>query len=216
MRHMVIADSVQERGYPVLFRQGDLDGACVLYSLMMCLNLCGFVDEEASFADEPDRRTRLGKLYKQFASFPALFSGGCHIGELQGITTKAYGRRISTEYCEGQNTKILKFTIQHLLAGHPVILGATVKGTLGHALTASGLEFEHSEDAGETPDWSGTMPHKILMLDPEGCEVPPFMQWNSFVFCERSSHRSFPYEFVGGDCEIRNLGFEEALAIWRD
>lgn len=213
MRYMIIADSVQERDYPVLFRQGDLDGACVLYSLMMCLNLCGYVDDEASFADELDRRTRLGKLYKQFANFPALFSGGCPMDELQGIIAKAYGRRISTEYCEGRSTKILKFTVQHLFAGRPVVLGGTVKGALGHALTASGLKFEY---AGETPDWPGIMPHKILILDPEGCEVPPFMPWNSFVFYERSSQRKFPYEFVSGDCELRNIGFEEALAVWRN
>lgn len=89
MRHTIIADSVQERGYPVLFRQGDLDGACVLYSLIMCLNLCGYVDGEISFANEPDRRTQLGKLYKQFENFPALFSGGCCMSELQGIIAKA-------------------------------------------------------------------------------------------------------------------------------
>ena len=44
MRQILIADAVEDRDYPALFRQGDLDGACGLYALMMSLNLCGYVD----------------------------------------------------------------------------------------------------------------------------------------------------------------------------
>ena len=213
MRHTIIADSIQDRGYPVHFRQGDLDGACGLYSLMMCLNLCGCVDDEISFANEPDRRTQLGRLYKQFADFPALFSGGCSLTDLQEAIARAYGRRhISTEYCEGNNRTILKFAVKHILAGHPVIFGISGSGGLEHALTASGLEFEY--DNGETPDLSGITPDKILMLDPGGCEVPPFIHWNCFVYYGLQYKGRFPYQFVRGSGETHKICFDGALAIW--
>ena len=48
MRQILIADAVVDREHPVLFRQGDLDGACGIYALMMGLNLCGYVDDETS------------------------------------------------------------------------------------------------------------------------------------------------------------------------
>lgn len=66
LRHIFLPDAVADRVYPVLFRLGDLAGACGLYALMMGLDLCGYVDDETSFAKKRDRRTVLGKPYKQF------------------------------------------------------------------------------------------------------------------------------------------------------
>lgn len=212
MRHIFIVDTVDERDYTVLFRQGDLDGACVLYSLMMGLNLCGYVDDETSFANEPDRRTQLGKLYKQFEEYPALFSGGACISELQEVVPKAYGKKIQTEFYEGKSKDIINFTVNHLYDGHPVILGMRMENGDGHAITACGLEFERAEEAFPDEDQEMPTPHKILTLDPNGWQILSFHLWNSFIL--HAPHRSpFPYRFVGG-YGVSKVKFEEALALW--
>lgn len=212
MRHIFIVDAVEERDYTVLFRQGDLDGACVIYSLMMGLNLCGYVDDETSFADEPDRRTQLGKLYKQFEDYPALFSGGACITDLQEVVDKAYGRKIKTEFYEGKNKGIIDFTVGHLYDGHPVILGMRMNNGAGHAIIACGLEFEHADE--DFPDGDGHLPapHKILSLDPNGCQMLSFHLWNSFIL-HKPQKGTYPYLFVGG-YGTSKVKFDEALALW--
>lgn len=214
MRHILIADAVAGRGYSVLFRQGDLDGACGLYALMMGLNLCGYVDDETSFAEKPDRRTLLGKLYKQFEGYPALFSGGSYIEDLQKVVEKSFPKKIETEFFEGKNKKLLDFTVTHLCEGHPVLLGVHAQGNWGHALLACGLEFEYGtdglpEDEEDTPE-----PDKILTLDPKGYEVPPFVQWNGFIYYERQSTGKYPYSYIGAQGEEKKVTFVSALALW--
>lgn len=214
MRQIIIADAVAERGYPVLFRQGDLDGACGLYALMMGLNLCGYVDDETSFAKKPDRRTVLGKLYKQFEGYPALFSGGSYIDDLQKVVDKSFGSKVETEFFEGKNRELLDFTVSHVCEGHPVILGVNTQDDMGHALLACGVEFEYGtaglpEEEDDVPD-----PHKILTLDPSGYEVPSFVLWNSFIYYERQSGGRYPYLYIGAQCEERKVSFGGALALW--
>lgn len=212
MRHIFINDEVDDRDYTVLFRQGDLDGACVLYSLMMGLNLCGYVDDETSFADEPDRRTQIGKLYKQFEDYPALFSGGASITDLQELVDNAYGRKIETAFYEGDNRGIRDFTVSHLYDGHPVILGLSMETGEAHAITACGLEFERADE--DFPDGTAHLPtpHKILTLDPNGCQMLWFHPWNSFILHKPQRGR-YPYLFVGGYGNIK-VKFDEALALW--
>lgn len=212
MRQILIADAVTARNYPALFRQGDLDGACGLYALMMGLNLCGYVDDETSFAEKPDRRTLLGKLYKQFESYPALFSGGSYIEDLQKVVEKTFRRKIETEFFEGKNKKLLEFTVEHICQGHPVILGVQEQGGSGHALLASGVEVEYGpggvpEDEEDVPE-----PDKILTLDPGGYEVPPFVHWNSFIYYKHQSGGPFPYLYIG-QYDAKKVTFGEALAL---
>lgn len=215
MRQILIADAVLERGYPALFRQGDLDGACGLYALMMGLNLCGYVDSDTSFAHEPDRRTQLGRLYKQFEDYPALFSGGSCLEDLKEVLDKTYARQIETEIFEGKNKELLEFTVDHLCEGHPVILGVNEQEGAGHALMACGVEFEYGtaglpEDEEDVPE-----PHKILTLDPGGYEVPSFVLWNSFIYYEPQSRGKYPYLYIGGHCEEKKVTFGAALALWK-
>lgn len=214
MRQILIADDVADRDYPALFRQGDLDGACGLYALMMGLNLCGYVDSDTSFANEPDRRTQLGRLYKQFEDYPALFSGGSYVEDLKEVLDKAYGRKIKTEFHEGNNKSIIRFTVAQLLAGHPVLLGIRTHGGVDHAVLASGLEFEQADLGSDGKSRKMPEPCRILVLDPGGYEVPSFMLWNSIIFSTPRFKGTYPYLFVEGNCNERQVGFDEALALW--
>ena len=214
MRQILIADAVVDREHPVLFRQGDLDGACGLYALMMGLNLCGYVDDETSFAHEPDRRTQLGRLYKQFEDYPALFSGGSYIEDLKEVLDKAYGRKIKTEFHEGNNKSIIRFTVSHLSDGHPVILGIRARGGVAHAVLACGLEFEQATCASAKKTGELPKPQRILILDPGGYEAPSFIHWNSFIYPEPQFSGSYPYQFVDGICGVHKVSFDEALALW--
>lgn len=213
MRQILIADAVEDRDYPALFRQGDLDGACGLYALMMGLNLCGYVDCDTSFANEPDRRTQLGKLYKHFEDYPALFSGGSYIEDLKEIVDKAYGRKIKTEFHEGNNKSIIRFTVSHLMEGHPVLLGIRAPGGADHAVLACGLEFEQADPGSDGKPVKLPEPCRILVLDPGGYEVPPFMLWNSINYPTPRLKGSYPYLFVEGNCNERKVTFDEALAL---
>lgn len=80
----------------------------------------------------------------------------------------AFPHSIETEFFEGKNKKLLDFTFRHLCEGHPVILGVLAQGDAGHALLASGVEFDYGTGGLPEDEEDMPKPDKILALDPGG------------------------------------------------
>ena len=127
---------------------------------------------------------------------------------------KAYGRKIKTEFHEGNNKSIISFTVRHLMEGHPVLLGIRAPGGADHAVLVCGLEFERTDPGSDERPGKMPKPCRILVLDPGGYEVPPFMLWNSIIYPTPLLKGGYPYLFVEGNCNERKVSFDEALALW--
>ena len=91
--NMTISQCGPVVGYELVhLRQGDMDGACGPYSLMMCLILQGVVRREDVVAlNNLDGRTALGKLWNKFQDFHALFRQGTTLQDI-GSLLATFGR----------------------------------------------------------------------------------------------------------------------------
>ena len=219
MRHIIIADHVAQRGlqedeYSAIFRQGDLDGACGIYSLMMCLNLCNIDEAQQELLqdfEEVNKQTRFGKMVKEVEKLRGLISSGIELQELQKILQSGFRTKLECEAMEESGKKVLAFTLNHLWQGHPVLLGVKWSG-VSHWVVACGMEFVTPTcDTFPTPK---NKPERIFLLDPGSAKTETSI-WNGYITLEAGAGR-YPYTYVqeGQHCCATSISFDEAMAIW--
>lgn len=184
----------------VHLRQGDMDGACGPYSLMMCLLILGVVDRaEALAPDGIDGRTSIGKLWTHFGNHKAFFSAGTTLDDLERLFSN-FKRHVAIEQFQASGVETRKFVYKHLLENHPVILGVQGK-EFAHWVVVVGWEDVEGD---------GT-PERFLLLDP-GYDAPRTSVWNSVIDLAGGYGR-YPYHYwswQGGD----NVALDGALAVY--
>ena len=143
---------------PLHKRQGDMDGACAVYSLAMAMLCMGVVtSEDLQIYNSADKRTRKGKLLSHFLEEQGLVRKGySFVTMAREIKESNYNinaiRKNPKEYVDAVN-EIADF----LDKDNPVII-STEFGNGAHALLAIGYETEDNDDKIT----------KILCLDPSG------------------------------------------------
>lgn len=80
-------------------QQGSLDGACGPYSLFMALIVCGLIDRNEITALNPiDKRTNIGRLFKNLESSKVFFRDGTDLKELGDIISDAFKKNCKSKY----------------------------------------------------------------------------------------------------------------------
>lgn len=202
MRKFILADHVSRNDeYSVCYRQGDVDGACGIYSLLACLDLCGALNSHPSDAIEKfDKRTRLGKALKTLGGNDILFKNGLDLAEIQNFITAGYNKTLATKESEAKGKKVLNFAVENIRQGHPTILGLR-NATLDHWVVAAGVELFHDPD--------DEIVTKILLIDPSE-EASHLCPWNNYLSIAQPAKGRYPYCLSEGSYVM----CEEALAIW--
>ena len=157
----------------VHLRQGDLDGACAIYSTVMALIILGVLKyrDVSIGAVTKDKRTMVERLKKRLFEEQGLHRDGHEFDEIKEILQHSYSGFVSVDDpIEGPDKKIIEEINNQILADKPVIVSYEFPGG-AHALVAIGLEF----DEGQVK--------KILCLDP-GFPSPKFTYWNSIIDLE--------------------------------
>ena len=154
-------------------QQGDLDGACAVYSLIMNLLILGKISEqEISIYNKINRRTRRGKFLSHFL-------------EDQGLIRDGYGYRSLAkeirDYCpielgiDAHRKKphdleeTVKCIIKQIEDDYPAIISIEFSDSSAHALLAIGIEYNENND-----------PIRIMCLDP-GVSSPLLAKWNCVI-----------------------------------
>ena len=149
-------------------QQGDLDGACAVYSVIMNLLILGMIEkEEICVYSSIDKRTRKGKLLS-------------YLLEKQGLVRDGYCFRTLAkdirEYANfTANRKPAKSRedainiIQTSVANDSPIIISVFGEEWAHALLAIGIEHNEND-----------IPTKILCLDP-GAPSPICTYWNCII-----------------------------------
>lgn len=157
------------------FRQGDLDNACAIYSLMMLLLISSKVKRsELEGTSKGKGFTGVRRLQHEFLyERKDVFKEGYYFDKLSADLKRAFSKYTETEsYCIDENTanedlhsKILK----ELEEDRPVEIGFSRKGRNGggHAVLAVGYQM---------------LPNKIRLfcLDP-AYEMPKCSYWNNII-----------------------------------
>lgn len=186
----------------VHLRQGDADGACGLYCVLMALLLLGLTQRDAATAiyGELDGRTRMGRLWATLPDWGPLVCRGTDDNGLVKILD-AFGPMVAKHQPINRGRRSLnRFIIQQLQMDRPVVVGIDSLGGSRHWVLAVGIDVCGQENEAD----------RLLILDP-GLDVSPACAWNSVI--ELSAERNkFPSICWNHRDESRCV-IETALAI---
>lgn len=161
-------------------QQGDLDGACSIYSLVMAM-LCQkmITEEDIQILKSPDRRTPKGKfLYEQ-----GLVHDGYNYTALAREINEQPFEIIATHKRPRSNANRIELIEQFISQNIPVIISTDFNGGT-HALLAIGIETNEHD-----------IITKIFCFDP-GASAPKVSQWNCFIDVSKEVDTHYPFYYV--------------------
>jgi len=171
---------------PLHKRQGDMDGACAVYSLAMAMLCMGVVtNEDLQIYNCADKRTRKGKLLSHFLEEQGLVRNGySFVTMAKEIRASNFNinaiRKNPKEYAD-----VINEIADFLDEDNPVII-STEFGNGAHALLAIGYETEDNDDKIT----------KILCLDPSE-EAPLYTYWNCVIDVSRTGGKlEYPFVYI--------------------
>lgn len=167
-------------------RQGNMDGACAVYSLSMALLCIGAVTEEdLDIFNKPDRRTSKGKLLSHFLDEQGMIRYGYNYSTLaKEFNKQNFGIRATRK--KPRETNRLIGTIADMLDEDKPVVISTDFTDGAHAMLAVGYEI---------CDKNGVIT-KILCLDPSE-EAPTFSSWNCIIdVSHKHSKSEFPFDNI--------------------
>lgn len=161
----------------VFAQQGDLDGSCSIYSLMMMLIFHKKLDWEDLTKSEPAKRNNfVDSIQREFLyTFKGVCVGGHVMDEISDKLNLCFGRNLSEVFTTRENAsnrvsrRVLHEKIRAQLDNRkPVLLGFRRTSGTGHSVVAIGYRREA---------WHRL---RLFCLDPG--RLLPFMQvWNNII-----------------------------------
>lgn len=181
-------------------QQGDLDGACSIYSLVMAMLCQGMIGkDDIEIYRSLDRRTAKGKFLYHFFYEQGLVQNGYNYTALareineQPFEIRAIHKRPRTN--DDRIELIEQFVDQNI----PVIISTEFNGG-AHALLAIGIERDEED-----------VITKIFCLDP-GAPSPKVSSWNCFIDVSKEGKSQYPFYYVT-EINIYKVTLDEMLII---
>lgn len=159
----------------VHLQQGSMDGACAVYSLMMCLIICKAIKrtDVTSLATKHDKRTSKGRLVNNFLNTKGMVLNGYYIDQLKEELNHVFLKEIQAEYHNlEERESIIKYITDALDNNNAVEIGF-VRSSGGHAVVAIGYEkiANHIQ---------------LFCLDP-GFSISEDQYWNNIIEFDNTS-----------------------------
>ena len=164
-----------QSGELIHLRQGDLDGACGPYCMVMTLIAMGLMRRvEAQNMHTWDARTREGKFRDGLQKFGTLSRNGTFGYDLVELTDYFKYKGLRAVHLEGTKKQIFQGVTNAIDQGHFPIVGVDWQGEggNGHWILAVGYQ-------GVATEGMSQMTH-LLCLDP-GQETPKTSLWNAVL-----------------------------------
>lgn len=187
-------------------RQGDLDGACGPYCVLMALLILGLADRDTvTVFGLADQRSSIGKLVTRMTEgWGTLFHEGTSLDDLAEMLNGLFRRKLTATTCATSGVECRRFVERSILDGAPVILGIS-SADVAHWVVVVGLEYWVDEDGGRELS-------RLLLLDP-GDPAPTVSAWNG-VLEARGSGGRYPYTWwTAGDGGETKVAFFAAMAL---
>ena len=182
-------------------QQGDLDGACSIYSLVMAMLCQGMIEEQdIQLYNSPDRRTLKGKFLYHFFYEQGLVQNGYNYTALareineQPFEIRAIHKKPRTNYDR------IELIGQFVKQNTPVIISIEFKNGDSHALLAIGTERDEANHI-----------TKIFCLDP-GAPSPKVSPWNCFIDVSKEGKTRYPFCYIT-EIHDRMVSLDDMLII---
>lgn len=188
--------------HPVFKKQGDLDGACATYSVIMSLLMLGVIyDHDTQVYSKPkDWHTR--RLINTFLCYNGMHHQGQSFIKIRKMLLESFGSKVSCTRRATTNEASVDVITEILDSGLPVVMSVIWPGG-GHAMVAVGYEHVGGEVT------------RILCLDPSG-KVPANRHWNAEVRLDTgSSNSKYKYLYSNGVGDDLDVSLDDLLIIDR-
>lgn len=203
----VVAKTKNGKYQKVHLQQGDLDGACAVYSTMMILIIIGTVkySDIRLFGNEYDKRYGVERLKKELLETKGLHRKGNYFfhndyDNIKEMLQRSFSKSVVVQHKHYQNIDIVEEIKDQILLNQPVLISIAFKTGGAHALVAIGVEFDKNNK-----------PTKILCLDP-GYSTPKFTYWNSVIDLKPYKGKyNFRNITESGNCQ--NIELQDILVI---
>jgi len=195
-RKGILACDNNNRWVKCHLKQGEIDGACAVYCLMMDLLILGYISEDdMGIYNKADRRTNMGKFIGHFLEDQGLIRSGYSytslVKELKDLCDDLIVQRKSPRSNDNKIDLICDCIEQDL----PIMISVDYENGGAHALLAVGIEIDADDN-----------PTKILCLDP-GNESPVYAEWNCFIDIAKDNGKGYPFWCVTQEsCQKVALG----------
>lgn len=188
----------------VHLRQGELDGACTVYSTVMILIMIGAVKySDVKLTDKKnDKRTAKERLKKELFEMNGLHREGNYLfseeyDNIKNMLQRSFAKEVKVEAKDNENIEeCIKETI---LGNQPVLISIAFKGG-AHAMVAIGVELDEKENL-----------TKILCLDP-AYSTPKYTYWNSIIDLNKGSGK-YNHKNISETDENLSVKLEDILII---
>lgn len=183
-------------------RQGDLDGACTAYSLVMTLMIIRAVNRKTfNLYQKVNGTTNDGRLVKQIMCEKGLYKEGMDYKEVKLILNRHYKKKVVTVLQEEvKNDQVVDIINNNIENNQPTIISLFFNGG-AHSIVAIGLELDNKDKVA-----------KILCIDP-GFEPSKTSVWNSLIVVGSANRGKYPYIWETNDNTPVNLG--ETLTVYK-
>lgn len=198
---------LSEENRVISLRQGDLDGACGPYALMMALLAFGAITRKDAlnlWMGKVDGRAQLSKV---IASLETLLRHGTHASDLiklfeavqrysalNGLACNANLQRLQISAKEVRGQALFKLVKESIDSGVPAILTLEWSHSDAHWVTAIG--YQTYKKNVPDPDSHATL-ESILVLDPSS-SASPTSAWNG-VLAVNPGNGSLPFNYWNND-----------------
>lgn len=191
----VLVKDANKHLVPLHRRQGDLDGACAVYSTIMCMLLIGYLSEEDLLLyNLPDKRTAKGKILHELMENNGLVRNGFSYIKLKKELDDKCGSDIVVNRRNPKNQDDVVSNIADLIDNDIAPIISIEWNDGAHALLAVGYETDDNE-----------IITNILCLDPDA-ESPKVCVWNCYIDVSKESG-DLPYKYVS----TSNKGYKVKL-----
>lgn len=186
----------------VHMRQGELDGACAIYSLMMYLIVLRiFTYKQVIDGNNIKRSTSKGRIIRNFIEKQnGLIRKGLNFADdIRDGLLHAANKIVDCDYIPTRQEAIetLKECIDN---NKPLMIGVDYNKVEGHALLAIGYETRNNKIK------------KIFCLDP-GSDIDSTSYWNAIISLDEYVNTKYQDSYLKTDGTINKVIFADAIKI---
>ncbi len=189
----------------VHLQQGDIDGACAVYSMMMNLiALKVFTRNQVTNLNTSFKgNTAKGRLFKEFFVMEGLCRDGFYFSEIKDKLRHSFSKKVSSSHEEYNNTQTeqseyIEDVKNSIDQNHPLMTGLTFTDG-GHAVLAIG--YEEKDD----------IITKVFCLDP-GFPIKESSYWNAVILLNSRPGRKYIHSYIAEEWNP-NVYVSESLKI---
>ena len=164
---------------PAHLRQGELDGACAVYSMMMCLVIERIIKRNiiTNVPQDLRRNTSDGRLVNHFLEKQGMVVNGYELKVLQEELQSAFKKKVDTVYYHREDTDAIDEIINCIDDNHPIEICFSRKRNYGHAIVVIGYQKVNNNI-------------RLYCLDP-GYPIDECQLWNNILEIDKASTAKF-------------------------